>query len=161
MRTLVVVGVVVVAMACATTALAGEQRTRPDFATGDFVSAKLAGEIVTWEFDLGEDAGKKTYEMDAAVRVQYTEKDGVKEGTGIRLAEGRDFRARDGAVVVKGTFVSALLKDEKVVVTITPEGEKPEPLAVTLPTKLMIVSRKDEEGKAKVLGIGPPRTRRR
>jgi len=158
MKKLVAAGLIV-AMAVGATAMAAEKRTRPDFATGTFVSAKLADKAITWEFDLGGDAGKKTYEMGAAVKVQYAEKDGAKEATGIRLADGRDFRAKDGTTIVKGAFVSATLKDEKVVVTITPEGEKAEPLTVTLPTKLSIVSRKDKEGKVKVLGIGLPRTR--
>jgi len=158
MRKLVTLGLMM-AMAVGATALAGEKRTRPDFATGTFVSAKLADKAIAWEFDLGGDAGKKTYEMGAAVKVQYAEKDGAKEATGIRLADGRDFRAKDGTTIVKGAFVSATLKDEKVVVTITPEGEKAEPLTVTLPAKLRIVSRKDAEGKVKVLGIGLPRTK--
>ena len=156
-------GSAVLALACAATSLAAERRQRPEQAAGTFVSAELAGDIIKWQLDLGEDAGKKTFEMAADVSVRYAEKDGVKEAQTIRRASGRERRAREGTVSVKGKFVKAeLQKDkEKVLVTITPaEGEKP-PLVVTLPKKLSVWYRKAEDGKVTVYGIGVPRQRTR
>lgn len=159
MRKLVVVGLML-AMAWATTALAGETRRRPDRAEGTFVSAQLAGDLVKWELDLGQEAGKKTFEMAADVKVQYTEKEGVKQAQSIRRAAGRDRPAREGTVVAKGKFASAKLQDEKVLVTITPaEGEKA--LEVTLPKQLNVWYRKGDDGKVTVYSIGVPRTRPR
>jgi len=154
-RKLVASGLVV-AMAWATAALAGEEPKKgPDFATGTFVSVEVAGEVVKWQLDLGGDAGKKVYEMAVEVKVQYTEKDGVKQASGIRRAAGRDFPAKDGAVVAKGKLASAKLDGEKVLVTITPaEGDKA--LEVVLPAKLTVVYRKEGE-KLAAFGIGIPR----
>ena len=157
-------GSAVLALACAATALAAERRQRPEQAAGTFVSAELAGDIIKWQLDLGEDAGKKTFEMAADVSVRYAEKDGVKEAQTIRRASGRASRAREGTVTVKGKFVEAKLqKDkEKVLVTITPaEGEKPADLVVTLPKQLSVWYRKGEDGKVTVYGIGVPRQRTR
>jgi hypothetical protein len=154
MRKLVVVGLML-GLAWATTALAGEDRPRPPQKTGTFVSAELAGEVVKWQLDLGEDAGKKTYEMSADVKVTYAEKEGVKQGIWVRPAAGRDRPAREGTVVVKGKFASAKPQGENVLITITPaEGEKA--LEVTFPKKLAVMYR-EEEGKVTVFGIGVPR----
>ena len=92
MKRLVLVSVVV-AVACAATALAGERRQRPKRATGTFVSAELAGDIVKWQLDLGEDAGKKTFELTAEVSVRYVEKDGVKQAQIVRRTGGRSHRS--------------------------------------------------------------------
>jgi len=153
MRACVVVGLVC-ALACM--AVAGEgQRQRPNAASGAFVSAELAGEVIKWQIDLGAEAGKKTYEMTAEVKVTYSEKEGVKEGRSIRRASGRDFPAREGTVVVKGKFVSAKLDGEKVLVTVKPaEGDKD--LEVTLPKQLSVYYR-EEEGKLNAYGVGIPR----
>jgi hypothetical protein len=151
-RKCVVVGMVL-ALAWATTVLGGE---RPKFATGTFVSAELADAVVKWTIDLGGDAGKKVYEMTADVKTQYVEKEGVKEAQAIRAAAGRDFKEKEGAVVAKGKFKSATLKDENVVVTITPaEGEKA--LEVTLPKKVAVMYREGDEGKLIAISVGVPR----
>ena len=158
MRKLAVVGAVV-ALGWATMAHGGERR-RPSQAAGAFVSADLADEVVKWQLDLGEEAGKKIYEMAADVSVTYTEKDGVKEASSIRRASGRQRPAREGTVVVKGKFVSAQLKEgeDKVLVTIAPaEGEKPAALEVVLPKQLSVWYREGEDGKLSAWGIGVPR----
>ena len=156
MRRLVVAGMVL-ALAWATTALAGEDRPRPKQATGDFVSAELAGDVVKWQIDQGQEAGKKTFELAAEVKVTYAEKDGVKQAQNIRAASGPDRPAREGTVVAKGKFASAKLQGENVLVTITTEGDKA--LEVTLPKKLSVYYR-EEEGKVTVFSIGVPRTAR-
>ncbi|HUT32294.1 MAG TPA: hypothetical protein VNE39_02335 [Planctomycetota bacterium] len=154
MRACVVVGLVF-ALACM--AVAGDApRQRPNSAAGAFVSAELAGEVIKWQIDLGADAGKKTYEMTADVKVTYAEKDGVKQASSIRRAGGPDRPAREGTVVVKGKFVSAKLDGEKVLVTIKPaEGDKD--LEVTLPKQLSVYYR-EEGGKLLAYGIGVPHT---
>jgi len=152
----------VLGLACAATSLAGERRQRPKRATGTFVSAKLEGDVIKWQLDLGQDAGKKTFEMTADVRVRYAEKEGVKQAQSIRRAGGREFRAREGTVTVKGKFVAAKLQGEKVLVTVTPaEGEKAAPLEVTLPKQLSVWYREGKEGKLTAYGIGVPRQRGR
>lgn len=154
MRKLAVIGAVV-ALAWAMMAYGGERR-RPSQAKGAFVSAEVADEVIKWQLDLGEEGGKKTYEMSVDVKVQYAEKEGVKEASSIRRAGGRDRPAREGTVVVKGKFVSAKLQEEKVLVTITPaEGEKP--LQVVLPKQLSVWYREGDDGKLTVYGIGAPR----
>ena len=50
--------------------------------------AEVAGDVAKWTIDLGGDAGKKTYEMSVDVKVQYIEKEGVKQAQGIRAAAG-------------------------------------------------------------------------
>ena len=156
MRACVVVGLVF-AVACM--AMAGEEpKVRPNFGTGTFVSAEVAGEVVKWQLDLGGDAGKKTLEMAVEVKVQYLEKEGVKQAQSIRAAAGKDFREMEGAVVGKGKFVSAKLDGEKVLVAIKPaEGDKN--LEVVLPAKLMVVYRQDGE-KLTAFSIGVVRTPR-
>jgi hypothetical protein len=145
----------VLAMAWATTTMAGEEGARPKQATGTFVSAELAGDLVKWQFDLGQDAGKKTYEMAVEVKVQYAEKEGAKQAQGIRPAAGRDFRDREGMTVAKGKLASAKLQGDNVLVTITPaEGEKA--LEVTLPKKLTVMYREEGE-KLTAVGISVPR----
>ncbi len=153
MRACVVVGLVF-ALACM--AVAGEEpKQRPNSAAGAFVSAELAGEVIKWQLDLGADAGKKTYEMTADVKVTYAEKDGVKEASSIRRASGRDFPAREGTVVAKAKFVSAKLDGEKVLVTAKlAEGDKE--LQVTLPKQLTVYYR-EEEGKLNAYSVGIPR----
>lgn len=142
MRACVVVGLVL-ALACV--ALAGEEpKARPNVASGTFVSAELAAETIKWQLDLGADAGKKTYEMAAEIKVQYLEKEGVKQAQAIGAAAGRDFRELEGAVVAKGKFASAKLDGDKVTVTIAlPEGGKT--LDVVFPAKLMVIFRQDGE----------------
>jgi hypothetical protein len=157
-KRLVAVGLVL-ALGLVTVALAGEEpKQRPPMANGTFVSATLAGELVKWEIDLGGDAGKKTYEMSADVKVQYADKDGVKQAQSIRAAAGRDFREKEGMVVAKGKFASAKIDGEQVVVTITPaEGDKP--LVVNLPVKLSVMYQ-EADGKLTAFGIGVPRAPR-
>ena len=159
MRKLVMVGLVL-GLAWAMTARAGEEtKQRPTVAAGAFVSAELAGDIVKWTLDLGGDAGKKVFELTADVKVQYIEKEGVKQAQGIRAAAGRDFRELEGAVVAKGKFASAKLDGEKVLVTITPaEGDKA--LEVTFPKQIAAMYRTGEDGKITVLGVGLPRAPR-
>lgn len=152
MRACVVVGL---ALAVASLAIAGEEpKQRPNFGAGTFVSAEVAGEVVKWTVDLGGDAGKKTLEMSADVKVQYLEKEGVKQAQGIAAAAGRDFREMEGAVVAKGKFASAKLDGEKVVVSIKAEGDKA--LDVVLPAKVGVVYR-EQEGKLTLFRIGVPR----
>jgi len=156
-KKLVVAGLVF-ALAWAAPILAGEERPRPKQATGTFVSAQLAGDVVKWELDLGQDAGKKTFEMSAEVKVIYTEKEGVKQAQSIRRAAGRDRPAKEGTVVAKGKFAAAKLQDENVLVTITPaEGDKA--LEFTLPKQLSAWYLEGDDGKVTVFGIGVPRTR--
>jgi hypothetical protein len=151
-RKFVAVGMVL-AVAWATTALGGQPGQRPSQATGTFVSAELAGEVVNWQLDLGQDGGKKTYEMAAEVRVQYAEKDGVKQAQSIRGAAGRDFPQREGTVAAKGKFASAKLQGESVLVTITlSEGAKA--LEVTLPKQLAVRYREGDGGKLTAFSIG-------
>jgi hypothetical protein len=145
----------ILALAWAATVAAGEERQRPSSASGAFVSAELAGEVINWQLDLGQEAGKKTYEMTVDVKVAYSEKDGVKQGQSIRRAAGRDLPPRPDTVVVKGKFVSAKLQDDKVLVTITPaEGDKP--LEVVLPKQLSVWYR-EEGGKLTAYSVGIPR----
>lgn len=157
MRACVVVGLVF-ALVCA--AMAGEgTKERPNFGTGTFVSAEIAGEVVKWQLDLGVggEASKKTFEMPVEVRVQYIEKEGVKQGLGIRGVGGKDFREREGAVVAKGKFASAKLDGEKVLVSIKTEGDKS--LDVVFPAKLMVIYRQEGD-KLTAFGISAPRTPR-
>ncbi len=142
MRACVVVGL---ALAVACMAVAGEvTKERPNYGVGTFVSAEVAGELVRWQLDLGGDAGKKTFETSADVKVQYIEKDGVKQGQGIRGVGGKDFREREGAVVAKGKFASAKLDGEKVLVSIKlPEGDKS--LEFVFPAKLIVFYRQEGE----------------
>ena len=154
MRVCVAVGLMF-AVAC--TALAGEEpKERAKQATGTFVAAELAGEVVKWQIDLGGDAGKKTYEMAAAVRVTYTEKDGAKQGQSIRGASAPDRAPREGTVAAKGKFTSAKVQGDNVLVTVALEGDKT--LEVTLPKKLQVRYR-EEGAKLTASSIGIPRTR--
>ncbi len=160
MRACVVVGL---ALAIASMGMAGEAPKRPggSFGQGTFVSAEVAGEVVKWQIDLGGDAGKKTLEMSAAVKVQYVEKDGVKQLQRMMpAASERNFRDMEGAVVTKGTVTGAKLDGEKVVVSLKGEGDKA--LDVILPLKVGVFYT-EQEGKLLLRSIGvprPPRTPR-
>ncbi len=155
MRACVVVGL---ASALAAMAMAGEAtKTKGASATGAFVSAEVAGDVVKWQLDLGGDAAKKTFEMSVGVTVTYAEKDGVKQGQSIRPGAGPDRPAREGTVVAKGKFVSAKLDGEKLLVTVKPaEGDKD--LEVTLPKQLLVYYR-DENGKLNASIVIAPRPR--
>jgi len=145
----------VLTLAWATAVLAADAPKKGIQATGTFVSAQLAGDVVKWEVDLGADAGKKTFEMTADVQVAYTEKDGAKQATGIRSAKGREFKAQEGVTVAKGKFASAKVEGDSVLVTITPtEGDKA--LEVKLP-KQVSVRYTEAEGKLVAMSIGVPR----
>ncbi len=157
MRACVVVGLIA-ALACM--AVAGEEpKARPSFGAGTFVSAEVAGDVVKWQIDLGGDVGKKTLEMTAAVKLQYVEKEGVKQAQSIRpAASERGFRELEGAVVAKGTVTGAKLDGEKVLVSIKPaEGEKA--LEVVLPAKVGVAYR-EQDGKLTLFSIGIPRAPR-
>ena len=153
-RKLVMVGAVL-AMVWSAQALAGEERQRPTPASGTFVSAALEGDVLKWTLDLGQDAGKKTYEMTAEVRADYVEKEGVKEAQRIRRTGGREMPAKEGVTAVKGKFVSAKLDGEKVIVSIMPAGAE-KAVEVTLP-KLLSVYYREAEGKLNAFSIGVPR----
>ena len=160
MRTPVTIAVALT-VAWAMMAHGGEQRARPTQAAGAFVSAEIAGDVVKWQLDLVEKGGQKTYEMTVDVQAQYVEKDGVKEASSIRRTGGRSRPPREGTKVLVGKFVSATLKDEKVVVSITPaEGENAAAVEVVLPKQLAVYHRAGEEGKLMAYSIGivrPPR----
>jgi len=156
-RTLVVASAIL-SLAVMAAAFAGEERQRPPTATGAFVSAELAGETIKWQLDLGADLGKKTYEMPAAVEVRYIEKEGAKPAAQTVRRTGRDFPLREGQKAVKGTFVSAKLDGEAVLLTIKPaEGDKN--LEFTLPKQLTVMYR-EEGGKLNAFSVGVPRTPR-
>jgi len=89
------------------------------------------------------------------VKLQYVEKEGVKQAQSIRpAASERGFREVEGAVVTKGKVASAKLDGEKVVVSLKAEGDKA--LDVVLPAKVGIVY-SEQEGKLLLRSIGIPR----
>jgi len=160
MRRALAVAGLAVGLALATSALAREKgegrkkRGKQKQATGTFVSAELAGEVVNWKLALDEE-GEKTFEMAAQVGVLYSEKNDRKRARRVFAIGKKMPQPRGKMQVAQGKFVKAEMQGRKVVVTLkVGEGAEAADQDFALPSRLAVRYR-DRAGTLTATSIGP------